>query len=170
MNGANPAAKPPEVPPMGLMRLETARLILGAVWLIPGMGIFVLVAAQSLLNVYQTRVGDVWDWFLPTVVPTLSLVISVLAYSALSPDFSGAMVRKSFFYAAAFLSVVYLLLIAVTILSLPVSAATLDEKIASLHGSNKWLGPLQGVVAAALGVFFTSKQSKTQKKENGSSG
>lgn len=165
MNGGVSEAKSVQAVPVGFIRLETARRGLALVWLFLGLGILVLVVLQSLLGVYQDRVGDVWDWFLPTIMPTLSLVVAFLA-SVATASFSGALVRKSFFYIAALLSALYLLLLVTSIVTLPFSAATLDVKIESLRASNRWLGPFQGVVAAALGVFFTSKQAAGSTNES----
>src|SRR5215472_15633433 len=106
MTGA--ATKPPDAPATGLMPLELARGRLAAVWLCLGLFIIVTVIVQSVFNVYQGRAEDVWKWLLPTIMPTLLLVISVLGYSAASSVFSGALVRKSFYRITALLSVFYL--------------------------------------------------------------
>lgn len=94
---------------------------------------------------------------MPTLMPTLAMIVSVLGYTARDPLSSGTVVRKSFFNIALLLSLFCLCLILLTILVQPFTGT---DALQLMRISNLWLGPSQGLVASALGVLFVSKQKK----------
>jgi hypothetical protein len=157
MNGKPAAAG---LPTDQLISLDDVRIRLARVWLIGAGVIFVLLVVQSLLHVYGDLTQDAWGWFLPNLMPSLGMIISVLAYTALDPLSSRAMVRRTFVQIAEWLSLIYLLLVLLTILMQPFSAGSAAERVALMHTSNLWLGPVQGLVASALGVLFVSKKKR----------
>lgn len=140
------------------IQLEMVRSRLAGVWLIGGLLIFTIVILQSLIGHFGDQMYKVWQWLLPSIMPTMTMVISVLGASALAPFFSGLVVRKTFYRTAEYLSIFYLFLLLLTILIQPFVSASVDEEIKSLSSSNLFLGPLQGLVGSALGVLFASKQ------------
>lgn len=144
--------------PRDLLSLDVVRTRLATVWLCgAGTTIFLLVL-QSLLGRYEDKTQDAWGWLLPTIMPTLGLLVTVLGYTAFDPLFSRAVVRRTFFNLALWLSVLYLVLILLTILIQPFAAHDASKAIELMHTSNLWLGPFQGLVASALGVLFVSKK------------
>jgi hypothetical protein len=146
----------PELIPLDLVR---GRLAL--IWLI-GSGVSViLVVLQSLLGRFGDQVQDVWGWLLPTIMPTLTMIITALGYTALDPLRSKAAMRRDFFRLARSLSLVYLGLVAMTVLIGPVAAGDGPGMIKLMHTSNLWLGPFQGLVASAIGVLFVTKQKQS---------
>lgn len=157
------------VPKSDLIPLERVRTRLAAIWLGASCLIFLIMVVQSLVAVYQADTQDftkeAWGWLLPTIMPTLAIIISVLGYSALDPLFSASAVRRSFFRLALYLSAFYLALVLLTLLIQPFSAKSPASAIGLMHTSNLWLGPLQGLVASALGVLFVSKQPKGSAEE-----
>ncbi len=155
MNGKPAAAT---IPSDQLISLDDVRFKLARVWLIGAGIIFVLLVVQSLLHVYGDLTQEVWGWFLPNLMPSLGMIISVLAYTALDPHSSRAMVRRTFVQIAEWLSLIYLLLVLLTILMQPFAAGSAADRVALMHTSNLWLGPVQGLVASALGVLFVSKK------------
>jgi hypothetical protein len=89
--------------------LEQARWTMAKVWF-GGAGILiVLLIAQSFGTVYQGHIAEVWSWALPTVMPTLSLIIAVLKSSALekddNQDSKQPKVKRRFYFVALSLSV-----------------------------------------------------------------
>jgi hypothetical protein len=143
-----------------VVSLDIVRGRLATVWL-SGTGLIVTVLVlQSLLGRFGEKTQDAWSWLLPTVMPTLGLIVTVLGYTALDPLFSKSVVRRSFFHLAAILSIAYLGLVAITVLIGPFAAANGAGMIDLMHMSNLWLGPFQGLVASALGVLFVTKQKK----------
>ncbi len=145
------------IPEADLVPLDTVRTCLGTVWLGAASLILVIVVLQSLLGRFADKTPEAWGWLLPTLMPTLGMIITVLSYTALDPLLSASVVRKTFFRVALWLSVLYLFLILLTILIQPIAGT---DAIELMRRSNLWLGPFQGLVASALGVLFVSKQLK----------
>jgi hypothetical protein len=137
--------------------LDVVRNRLAGVWIGGSLLIFSLVIYQSLAHVYAERVQDVWEWLMPTLLPTLTMIVSVAASTAFMSSTSTGVLRKSFYRLALSLSIFYLVLIFFTIVSLPAFNRLVSAQIDSLHTSNLWIGPIQGIVASALGVLFASK-------------
>jgi hypothetical protein len=138
--------------------LDTVRTRLSMVWLGGAGIIFVVLVIQSLLGRYEDRTQDAWGWLLPAIMPSLALIVTVLGYTALDPIFSRSIVRRTFFRVALWLSVIYLLLILLTIAVQPIVAQDAKAAVKLMHTSQMWLGPFQGLVASALGVLFVSKK------------
>jgi hypothetical protein len=139
-----------------LISLDTVRTRLATVWLTGGSLAFIIVVAQSLMGRFGDQTQEAWGWLLPTIMPTLGMIVSVLGYAALDPLFSSSVVRKSFFLLSMWLSGFYLFLVLLTILVQPFTGRS---PIELMQTSNLWLGPFQGLVASALGVLFVSKQA-----------
>lgn len=141
-----------------LVPLDEVRTTLARLWLVGGGVIFLLLVIQSLLHVYGDLTQEAWGWFLPTLMPSLGMIVTVLTYTALDPSMTGSVVRRTFVPIASWLSAMYLGTVVLTILAPPVTAASPEEAVALMRTSNLWLGPLQGLVASALGVLFVSKE------------
>jgi hypothetical protein len=137
--------------------IEQARSRLAQLWLGFATLIYVILVVQSLRFVYGAAVQEVWGWILPTTMPTLGMIVTVLGYTALDPASSKTIVRRSFLAISFWLSFVYLLLILITILIQPM---TPGNPVELMRMSNLWLGPFQGLVASALGVLFVSKRKR----------
>lgn len=148
------------IPTDQLMPLDDVRVRLARIWLIGGGLVLIILVIQSLLHVYGNLTQEAWGWFLPTMMPTSGMIITVLTYTALDPLASGSVVRRTFFPIALWLSIVYLVLVSLTILIQPFASRTPEEAVSLMRTSNLWLGPVQGLVASALGVLFVSKQRK----------
>lgn len=138
--------------------LDDVRSRLARVWLAGGGGIFLILVLQSLLHVYGDLTQEVWGWFLPTLMPSLGMIVTVLTYTALDPLMTGSVVRRTFVSIALWLSILYLVTVILTILIQPFAAKNPVEAVGLMRTSNLWLGPFQGLVASALGVLFVSKQ------------
>ena len=137
--------------------LDRVRTRLAVLWLVgSGLIVFTLVL-QSLFGKFSSGVQEVWGWALPTIMPTLGMILTVLGYTALDPNYSKTEVRASFYAIAWWLSLVYLILVLLTIWIQPFVSA---EPIQLMRLSNLWLGPFQGLVASALGVLFVSRKRK----------
>ena len=155
-----------QVPDRDLMILDAVRNRLSGVWFTGAAMILGLMVVQSLLGKYGDRTQDAWGWALPTLMPIVGMIVSVLGYSALDARVSRFQVRKSFFHIALWLSVIYLGLVLLTLLIQPVVGT---DPIALMHTSNLWLGPFQGLVASALGVLFVSTKPKEKQEKLASS-
>jgi hypothetical protein len=145
--------------------LDEARWELARIWFWGSGALFAIVVVQSILGKYEDSLQDVWSWFVPNVLPTLSLMLGVIGASALAEDADKRRVKRPFFGFAKGLSVAYLGVLAATIVLEPFSA-TPGIKLYTL--SNYWLGPLQGLAAAAIGVVFARSESAAPQAEAGS--
>ncbi len=141
------------------MNIRRAMWWLACIWFIGAGLCFVVLVAQSQASMFEPDTGTVWGWFLPTVMPTLSLIVGALVaeYRKTPADApkGGIVAGSPVFWLGAALSGFYLLLLGTTIAtsSLQVEAAPIEL----MQRSNFWLGPLQGLCVAALGFFFQSK-------------
>jgi hypothetical protein len=132
---------------------------LAIIWFAGGGLLFLILVGQSLTGYYEPRTEDAWGWFLPTVMPTLSLIVAALVADYRKHAVSGQDAPKQpvgpLFWLGAGLSVFYLLLVALSILLQPLLQET--SPLTLMQRSNLWLGPLQGLCVAVLGFFFHSK-------------
>jgi hypothetical protein len=132
---------------------------LAGIWFAGGGLCFLVLVVQSQLGTYEPQTGDVWGWFLPTVMPTLALIVGALVADYRKAPAADAATQRSplgpIFLLGAILSAFYLLLVA---LSIVMPALQVDTApITLMQRSNFYLGPLQGLCVAALGFFFQSK-------------
>lgn len=151
------AAQPVRLPDVDLVPLDGVRNRLAGLWFSGAVVIVGIVVVQSLLGKYGERTQNAWEWLLPTIMPILGMIVSVLGYSALDATASRFAVRKSFYRIAICLSIFYQLLVLLTILIQPLVGT---DPLELMHTSSLWLGPIQGVVASALGVLFVSSKPK----------
>jgi hypothetical protein len=146
-------ASPDRVP---MKRCQRRIVLTWAVGVLPASAILM---AQALWNTYGEKTVGVIEWFLPSVMPTLLLVIGVVANSELDDTKKQrpASVSVFFFRLTMGISVVYLLVLTAAVLISPLVPGV-DARIATMHRSSLLLGPLQGLVSATLGVFFATSQ------------
>lgn len=143
--------------------IDTARVRLTTVWIVGTSLVFIIVIFQSLMNHYGTKTQEVWEWLLPTTMPCLGMIISSLISNAYYSSASSVPVRKVIYRVTIWVSVSYVTLVLLTILLQPFSSI---PPVELMHRSNIWLGPIQGLVGSALGVFFSSGHQKgTPSKE-----
>ena len=130
--------------------------ILAIVWFVGAGMVFALILVQTLFGKYAGEEEKAWGWFLPTVVPTLSLMIGVFVTDAREGVTADRRKTDAFVFRLALgLSLAYFLTVIVTVLVQPFTGMT-ALKLFDL--SNLWLGPFQGLVAAALGAFFIGRE------------
>ena len=141
--------------------IEIARKRIATVWYVGSSILFILVTLQTILGLYGDKAQEAWAWLLPTVMPTLFLITSVLVSDALKTS-SRSFVVDSYIYTWSFLlSVLYMIAANSTILARPFSEMT---PLAMMKLSHLWLGPLQGFVSASIGLFYLSKEEVALEK------
>lgn len=133
-----------------------ARWWLTCLWVASVIVLAAVLFAQNLGNHYGARGSEVWPWFFPAVMPTALLMVGVLVadYRANRRGAQGSPPAGRMFWLVFALSAAYLLVIAATILLPPLLGISALEVMAD---STVLLGPLQGLVAAALGAFFSAR-------------
>jgi hypothetical protein len=129
---------------------------LGALWFGWSGLLFVLLTLQTVFGRYGSNADEAWGWLLPGLLPTLSVIISVLVMDALGQSLKVKSVDSYFFWLTFSLCTFYLMMVTLTILLQPF--APLDP-LTLVKQSNLWLGPLQGLVSAALVAFFTKRET-----------
>jgi membrane protease YdiL (CAAX protease family) len=139
-----------------MMDLRRAEWRIALLWLGAAGLLFVVLVGQSFSNVYGDKVTDAWGWFLPTMMPTLSLIVGVLVAEGLSKDKKPRRIDRRLVHLATGFSTLYLGLVAVSIVGTTALGFgdPSEHVVETLNLSNLWLAPLQGLVAAVLGVVF----------------
>ena len=135
------------------MRISWAKSkrCLAALWFTGAGIIFLILLFQTILGRYEENINEAWGWFLPTIMPTLSLVIGVLVMDAVGKGVKIRTVDRFFFRLSFILSLAYLVVVSITIFMQPFSTLSAVEL---MKQSNLWLGPFQGLVSGSLGAFF----------------
>jgi hypothetical protein len=128
---------------------------LATIWFVGSLLIFVVVLMQTLGGKYGDEIERAWSWFLPTVMPMLGLIVGAVTYEAVRPQ-TTATVDRFVFRTSVWFSLFYLLLVLLTLILQPLTRMT---PLKLMNISNLWLGPVQGLVGVALGVFFGSRQT-----------
>ena len=133
---------------------------LARIWFVGAGLVFALMLLQTLLGHYEAAVVKAWGWALPTLMPTLSLIVGVLVADAGGSVAKNRRIDRFVFSLTASLSIAYLCSVLLTMLLQPLSPKSPTD---ALHLSNLWLGPFQGLVAAALAAFFTREEKGKQR-------
>ena len=129
---------------------------LATLWFIGAGILFLIVLFQTMLRRFGEQSGEAWGWLFPTILPTLSLILSVLVVDALGKGIERKTVDRFIFRLSFSLSAVYLVVVGLTILVRPFTSFSPIELMKLSH---LWLGPFQGLVSASIGVFFVKKES-----------
>jgi len=124
---------------------------LATLWFIGSGLIFLTLIIQTIMGRYVDNVNEVWKWFLPTIMPSLSLIIGVFVMDARGREEKIVTADRFFLRLSFGLSLLYLIVVSLTILLQPFSKLSPVEL---MKQSNLWLGPFQGLVSASLGAFF----------------
>ena len=149
--------------------LETARYRLAFLWF-PMCGIFfLLMVLQTLLGAFGDRANEAWGWALPNFLPTLALMVSVFAATALQDSVRSVTVVHSSFFKLSFGLSAFYIIILFLILIVPAFRGVFDdipptpsERLRNMELSNLFLGPLQSLVVAALGALFFLKEDERE--------
>lgn len=139
------------------MQMTAARKGLTKVWFTGGLFFLLLMIIKSLLNNYGSDTDKAWSWALPTIMPTLLLIVGVLVGQQMSAKPTEVTVDPFLYKLTFWLSVFYLTVVILTILLTPFAART---QIEVMQLSNFYLGPLQGLVGAAFGAFFVARKDE----------
>lgn len=138
-----------------MISYESAKQRLALLWLSASGLMSLLLIVASLLGKFQ--VGEVdrtivlWQWFLPTFVPTLSMIIAMYVADARKLPSDREVVRRFHYRVTMGLSLFYFL---VVFLVYAVGAVSDTPNFRAFDVSNLFLAPLQGLVSASLAVFF----------------
>lgn len=102
--------------------------------------------------------AQVWDWILPTLIPTISIIVGGIVHGATSAgkDFE---VDARIYRLAMGLSIAYLALVAIAaMLAGPYVVRHPGNIGVWLQNSKLWIASVEAPVGVALGVFFASSR------------
>ena len=135
------------------VKVSSCQRRLALAWFIGGGLVFLVVVVQTMAGHYGEKTKAAWSWLLPTIMPTLSLIVGAVVSQ--QPQ-STATVDRLAYRISMGLSLCYLLLVLAT---LAVQPFTGTDPLDLMSTSNLWLGPVQGLLGIALGVFFGSRKT-----------
>jgi len=122
---------------------------LSKLWFIASGFLFLIILLQTIFEHYGENANEAWEWLLPSVMPTLSLMIGAYVVDIKGKGIAKKRVERYIYRISFMLSAVYLLALMLTILLQPFSSLNLMEQV-----NHCWLGPFQGIVSASIGMFF----------------
>ncbi|NIY73461.1 hypothetical protein HCZ30_13600 [Marivivens donghaensis] len=141
--------------------IEKARYQLATIWFAAFGLIFLCLIVMTSTPRLGAESARIWNWALPNFVPTLGLMTSVLGASAIQSKRSKEQkVRRAFCRLAVGISVFYVLVLLLVLLMpsinwwMGVETPTGPKIVSHLENSTIFMGPLQGIVIAAMGFLF----------------
>jgi hypothetical protein len=136
--------------------MQTARKRLALLWF-AGAGVCFAVLLFISFFSRVVELDGLWGWFLPAVVPNLSLIIGVLVYTQ-RQQIQPEMHVDAFLYRLTLgLSLLYVLLLLLPLLFFPLTGKSLPEL---LDISRLWLAAVQALTTGAMGAFFVRQDDK----------
>lgn len=140
--------------------MRKCRTNLFILWLVCSIVLVIIMWLQIAFGHYGDKGRQAIEWLLPTISPTLALVVGVWAKDALDTRTTNIYVKKDIYRVSLIVSIGYFIFILLAILLQPFVAL---EPLEFLTESNLVLGLFQGVVTAVIGIFFIQKvESRTQ--------
>ena len=130
--------------------MERQRTILTGLWWTWGLLVILIEVVLSYSSpVFGGDPTKAWSWLLPNITPTM-LLVGAVAYQHKRVGGKRTTAPHPLFAVALGASIIYLLLLTIAVISVLMSTHPVD----TLQMSNLWLGPLQGLCASVLGIFF----------------
>ncbi len=139
------------------MKIEMikAKKKIATLWFIFSGVILLLIMIQSIMGRFETKSDEAWGWILPTIIPTLSLILSIFIVDIRNTRSSKIFVDIFYYRLTISFSAFYLLTVLLIILLQPFTGTPI---ITLMKNSNIFLGPFQGLVSSSM-VFFFFKES-----------
>ena len=131
--------------------MKAYRKKLTVIWFVGSGLTFALLVFQALIGKYHGFAQEVFGWFMPTVMPTLLMIVGVWVIEVTNKAAPLSRPDIFLFKFAKWLSIAYLVFVALVILMQPLSSMSALEM---MNTSHLFLGPFQGLVAAIIGAFF----------------
>jgi hypothetical protein len=130
-----------------------------ALWFIYSFVIILIFVTFTITNRFNVHTSDAWQWLLQQIVPVLTLMVGVFVNSSHNNS-DTRKIKKFYFRLAIFLSLGYLVLLTLTILSIPFAYKfTSMSAYDFLKRCTVYLIPFLGIATASLGIFFTKEEA-----------
>ena len=133
-----------------------AKKKLATTWFVAAGIIFILMFLQTLGGKFDPYANEAWGWLFANILPSLTLIITVFVADI---KISKAKDKKvdSFYYRLVFyISLFYFSTMLFLILLQPLLSS--NGIIEVMKKSSIYLGPFQGIVSGAMGLFFVKKE------------
>jgi hypothetical protein len=132
--------------------LKTAQRRLALAWII-GAGATLVVALIRSIQDYYKEIDILWNWLLPTVVPTLTLVVGTITELRQSRRTVDRFVYSFAMGASVvYLTIVFALLVFVATPSVGVTPSYLQSRTGAV------LAIFQGIASISIGRFFVKTE------------
>lgn len=139
---------------LALLQCQRKLLVTWLIGLVPST---LLVSIRTLTGNFSGGEQEVWSWFVPMFLPTLTLMIGAYSSVALKDSPNTTTVDKAFFNISFGCSIFYLLILTIVVMYQPFANAPALE---TFSRSSFFLSVIQGVTTGCLGVFFVSQERK----------
>jgi len=144
------------------MNKFAAQKKLSVIWFINAGIIGFIFVVFCLTGKFGDKNSEGLQWYSQNIVPTLTLMIGTFTAMAGQSNVSQE-IEKFYFNLSYWISVFYLLVLYLVILSGPFVFNNSETSFVDLLNSSKlYLNVFQGVVTFSLGLFFTKKTKTTK--------
>ena len=144
------------------MTFKSCRTWLAGIWLLGSVLLFIVMILRSSDPANPADVTTaMWKWLLPNVMPFVTLVVTavvVIAQDGAAVTARTDRVGGLSFIVAAGASIVYIAALSLMLFSKALLVAKAPAEF--LGSTSIWVTPVQGVVSAALGVFFVKPRRR----------
>jgi hypothetical protein len=134
---------------------------LAVIWFIGACLVALIPIARTLAGETPVVTASIWRWLLPNLMPTLSLIIGAVTITKPTEQ-KSADVADSFSFRLAELSSVFYLLLVLALVALPPMLQPSTDQAEFLGNSGLFMGPIQGIVSALIGVFFIKQRQRAE--------
>ncbi|SAL09126.1 hypothetical protein AWB71_00025 [Caballeronia peredens] len=140
-------------------RCQNWLAVIWALFFVIQIGLLVMrsIAGASGSEEGRTLTVGMWNWYIPMVAPTLTLIAGALFAAPASDTRDTSLVRVGILIV---LSLAYLLSISALLVLPPSLGTTPQDHLQLLQNSNYWLGAFQLCIAGALGTFFPKQSAE----------
>lgn len=122
---------------------------LAILWMVGASGISLLALIRTVQGYYE-QPDVLWNWLLPTILPTVTLIVASRVAST-----TGARRRVDLFsFRTAFGASAFYLLVVFSVLLLAASPLLGVAPSSLQNRTGAFLAAMQGIVSAAIGRYF----------------
>lgn len=136
-----------------LISIKESRKRIFRLWAISSVGLLLIVLVQSFLGKFNGEDVKIFSWLFPNVVPTLTLMLAIFK-SDLSGSEDGS-IDPTYYSSVLYGTIFYFFVLYMIIFIQPLTG---DSLIELTQKSGIYLGPIQGVIAALIGLLFFKKK------------
>jgi hypothetical protein len=142
------------------IQVRTGQKRLAVAWVTGSVLAFVILLVETTGPQSPLESEFAWQWFMPLVIPTCSLMLSTLLFQGRDATGATVTVDRSVFKVSMILSVAFLFVIVLLLAIWPIFRLRTNEVQPYIAKTKWWLPSLQGLVNIGLGAFFVSRTDR----------